>query len=84
MHLLVQAEVGHQLLQLAIILLQDPEPPYLRHTHALELILPPVEDLLADAHLASDLCCRRAVIRLAQAERNQLQSVPGTLHGTPL
>ena len=46
--LFVQAEVGHQLLQLAVLLPQDPQAPHLGHAHAVELFHPPVEGLLAN------------------------------------
>ena len=39
-HLLVQTQVGHLLLQLAVLLFQDPQPTNLGHPHPLELLIP--------------------------------------------
>ena len=82
--LFVQAEVGHQLLQLEVFLLQDPQAPHLGHAHALELFRPPVEGLLANPNLPADLVNRRAFLRLSRAQGHLPRGTPGTLHGTIL
>ena len=49
---------------IAVFLLQHPQPPHLDHAHPLKLLIPTVEGLFADAHLAADLGHRRALARL--------------------
>jgi hypothetical protein len=77
-HGLVQAEVGHALPELAVLLL---ELPQLAHPHAVEPPLPAVDGGLADRELAADLLDRGAGLRLPQGESDLLVSGSGTLHG---
>jgi hypothetical protein len=57
---LVEGEVGHELLQLGVLVLELPETPELGTAQPGVLPLPAVERLLRDAHLATDLRGGRA------------------------
>ena len=52
-----------------------------KKSSTLELLLPSVEGLLADPHLATDLSNRSPLLRLAQAEGDLLGTVSRPLHG---
>jgi len=51
----IEREVRHQLLQFAVFVAQRPQLAHLLQPHAGELLLPPIEALLADAEPAADL-----------------------------
>jgi hypothetical protein len=51
----IEREVGDDLLQLGILVPQQPELAQLLQPEAAELLLPPIERLLADAEPATDL-----------------------------
>jgi hypothetical protein len=67
-HRLVQAEIGHQLLQLAVLLLELTKPLHLRRRQPAVLVPPVVERRLADPGLAAHLRYRRALLSLPQDE----------------
>ena len=54
-HLPVQAQVGHELLQLAVLFFKLLETPQFRDTEPDVLLLPTVERLLRNPHLSGDL-----------------------------
>lgn len=64
--MLVEGQVGHQLLEFTVLLLHLAEAPQLDDTYARELALPAVKRLLAHPQLAADLDRRGADFRLAQ------------------
>ena len=66
-HVLVQAQVGHQLLELPVLFLDLAQPPQLDDHNPGKLPLPAVKDLLAHAQLAADLHGWDACFRLAQS-----------------
>lgn len=80
-HLLVQAQVGHQLLELPVLLLELTQPAQLGDPHAAEPLLPPVEDGLADAHLAHDVAHGGARLLLPQGEGDLLLGELRLPHG---
>lgn len=57
---LVEAEVGNETFELAILLAQLAQLAELAEAQGAEALLPPIERLLADAELAADLADRRA------------------------
>jgi hypothetical protein len=69
---LVEAEVGHQPLQLGILVLELLQPTNFRDAHRAEPLLPPVERLLKHAELAADLRDRLARRLLRQGVGNLL------------
>src|SRR5579859_7085709 len=65
-HGFVQRQISHDLLELAVLLLQLLQPLHLRW-HQPSILLPPrIERRLADPRLATHLTNRRALLRLAQ------------------
>ena len=83
-HLPVQRQGSQQLTQLTVFLFQYPEPARLHHTHSVEVSLPAVDSVLADAHLVADLGLRRALLGLMLAQGRLLRSVSGILLGRVL
>ncbi len=79
-HQLVEAEIGHQLLQLSVLFLQLLQPPDLSDPHPGVLLLPPVEGLLADAHLPNHFRDWSTQLSLAQSIGDLLLGVPALLH----
>lgn len=68
--LLVEAQVGYQLLQLPILFLQNPEASYLLIAHGTLFCFPPKEGGLANAKLAKDIFDRQSGFRLPQRKSN--------------
>jgi hypothetical protein len=64
---LVQAQIGDEALELAILLPELTQLAELTEPQGAEALLPPIERLLADAELAADLADRRARPRGASA-----------------
>src|SRR5687767_7272992 len=54
-HRLVQAQVGHDLLELPVLFLELAQSSQLRRSNAAVLLLPDIKRRLADAHLAAHL-----------------------------
>ncbi len=65
-HRLVQAQLSHQLLQPAVLVLQLPRLPDLVRLQAYVLLLPAIEGLLADPHLPDQLGHRYTNLSLFQ------------------
>jgi len=80
--MLVEAEIGDELLQLAVLVNELLQPPQLAHTQPAVQLIPAVERLLADAHPAQNFGHRRSRFSLLRRERNLLLSVPRLLHGS--
>ena len=74
-HLAVQRQIGHELLQPAILILELLQPLHLGRQKAGILLLPVEGSRLADACLAADLSYRRAVFALLDDERLSRASV---------
>src|SRR5262249_39516373 len=70
--LLVEAEVGDELLELAVLLLEQAEAPQLGVAHLTVLLLPAEERGLADAELAADVLGGQPGLGLPQGECNLL------------
>jgi hypothetical protein len=68
----IQGQVGDQLLELPIFLLELPEPTEFSDTHPGKFPLPAIKRLLADPEFAADLKHRRASFCLAQRVRDLL------------
>jgi hypothetical protein len=60
------------LLELAVLLLQDPQPTQLGDAESCEPLLPPIKSLLADPEPADDLGHRCARLSLPQSKRDLL------------
>jgi hypothetical protein len=71
-HLLVEGEVGDNLFDPAIFVLELAHAPELGDPQAGIALLPGVEGRLTDAELAADLRGRRALLGLAQGLRDLL------------
>jgi hypothetical protein len=54
-HMLVEGQIGDELLELTILLFKLAEPAQLRYTHPRKRLLPALERLLADPEFAADL-----------------------------
>src|SRR5262249_14920972 len=80
-HLLVEAQVGDELAEALVLLLQLLEPAQLGDAHPAEPLLPAIEGGLADAQLADDVRHGRAGLLLPQGERDLFFGIPGLLHG---
>ena len=80
---LVQAQIGHQAFELAIFLSQLAQLAELTDSEGAEAFLPPVEALLADAELATDLADRGAGLGLAQRQRDLFIRELARLHDGP-
>src|SRR5262249_47437075 len=77
---LIQAQVRHQALELAILLPQLAQLAELADAQRPEALLPAVEGLLTDAHLAADLADRRARLGLTQGQGDLLVGELARLH----
>ena len=80
--MLIQAEIGDQLLQLAVFVLELLQAPQLAGTKPAIQLLPAVERLLRNPHPPDDLGHRRSRLRLLQGEGNLLLGEPTLLHGS--
>src|SRR6218665_270864 len=80
-HRLVQAQVGHDLLELAILLFKLAQASKVRRPHAGVLLTPLVERGIADAHLAADLLDADAQLRLLQRVGHLLLGELALPHG---
>src|SRR5581483_11067250 len=65
-HLLVQAQIRHQLLQPPVFILQLPQPLRLAHTHPAILRFPRIHRVLRHAQLPPHLRCRPPRLHLLQ------------------
>ncbi len=81
---LVQTVVRHELFELPILLLELLQTADLGHAHPGELFLPPIERLLAHAHLPAHIPHCSAALGLMQRERDLLLRKPRLLHGYDL
>src|SRR5688500_8659708 len=81
---LVQGQVGHQLLQTVILFFELLEPPQLTHAHSTILFLPVVEGRIADAHLPANIRRRFSCFYALQRVDNLLITMPLLLHGSVL
>lgn len=79
-HRPVQAQIGHDLLELAVLFLKLPQPPQLRRAHAALLLAPDVERHIADAHLASNLTDADPQHHWLQRKRDLIFSELTSLH----
>ncbi len=78
--MLVQAEVRNQLLELAVLLLEQLQPPQLADTQAVVHLIPAAKGRFGDTHPPDHLGHRYARLRLLQRERDLLVAVPRLLH----
>lgn len=78
--LTVEPEIRGLLLELAVRLLELLESADFFHAHPRELLLPPLERLLADSHLPADLSHRRSALGLPLRERDLLRCIPQLFH----
>src|SRR5579859_122457 len=82
-HGFVQRQISHDLLELAVLLLQLLQPLHLRW-HQPRILLPPrIERRLADPRLATHLSDRRALLRLAQNVGNLTLAELRSFHVSP-
>src|SRR5579859_102041 len=82
-HGFVQRQISHDLLELAVLLLQLLQPLHLRW-HQPRILLPPrIERRLADPRLATHLTNRRALLRLAQNVGNLTLAELRSFHVSP-
>lgn len=79
--MLVQGQVGNQLLELPVLIPQLAQLPDLRRAEAAVLLLPAVERLLGDLELAADLDDRRAGLDLPQGHGDLFLGELARLHG---
>src|SRR6476661_8816276 len=68
-HRLVETEVGHNLAQLRVLVLELPQPTHLRRQQPVVPLLPVEVRRLADPRLAADLGHSHPVMTLLQDER---------------
>lgn len=80
-HRLVQAQVGHQLLELAILFFQLTQPLELRWPKTAVLLLPVIKSSFGNPHLPADLGHRCPELGLLQRIRNLLFGKTRLLHG---
>jgi hypothetical protein len=80
-HGLVQGKIGHQALELPVLLLEKPELTKLRRPQAAVLPLPAIESLLRDPELANYFLDLRSGLRLLQREGDLLLCELRFLHG---
>src|SRR4051812_19546320 len=80
--MLVQAEVGDQLLQLAVLVLELLQPSQLPGAKPAVKLLPAVKRLLRNPHPTDHFRHRRPGLRLLQREGDLLFGVPALLHGS--
>src|SRR6185295_15365963 len=82
-HRLVERQVCHQALQLAVLFLELTQTAQLRRPQPAIFLAPVVERGVRNAHLPADFFNRRPNLRLLQREGNLLFRVLAPLHGTP-
>ena len=80
-HLVVQAQIGHQPLQLTVLILQRLQPFGFTHVHPAILALPAVKRAAGYAVLADQLIHRQAGFGLFKNPDDLLLGVP--LRGSP-
>ena len=80
-HVLVEREIGDELLQFAVLGLELPKAAQLRGADPAVLLLPVVERGLTDAHLAADLFDLRACLGLVQRKGDLRFGELRCLHG---
>jgi hypothetical protein len=78
---LVDGEIGDELLEPSIFVLDLPQSSQLTDAQVGELLLPEVERRLANAELSTDIAGRRAALGLAQRVRDLLLGELRALHG---
>jgi len=71
-HVLVQTQIGHQALELAVLLHKLPKAGQLGDPHPGELTLPPVEGLLGDPRPAAYLQSGNAALSLPERRHDLL------------
>ena len=79
-HRLVQAQVGHQSLELIVLFFELPQSAQLRWAQAAVPLASLVERRIADAQLAADLIDLRAQLHLLEGIGNLLLSDSALLH----
>jgi hypothetical protein len=79
-HRLVQAQLGHDLLELAVLFFELAQPTQLRWPHACVLLAPHIEGRIAYAHLAAHLLDAGAQFRLLERKGNLILSELALLH----
>ena len=83
-HDLVERQVGHETLQLGVLVPELLQLPGLGRLHAAVDLLPPVVALLRDPVLAAQLSNRRAELRLLQNPGDLFDRKTLPLHGKTL
>jgi hypothetical protein len=83
-HLLVQAQICHQLLQTPVLVFHLPKPLRFTYIHAAELCLPVVKCRLADPVFAAQLGCLHPRLVLLQNPDDLLFAVSAILHAPVL
>src|SRR5258706_16370798 len=73
-HMLIQRQIGDELLELAVLILELAQPSQLGHSHSGEFLLPAIKGLLTDAELPTDLGDRCSRFYLAYGIRHLLFS----------
>lgn len=81
-HVLVERQVGHQLFELRVFLLQLPQPAQLGRAQPAKLLLPVIKGRLADAHLPADFGDRGSGLGLLEGEDHLGLGILGSFHGT--
>src|ERR1022692_2222388 len=79
-HRLVQTQISHNVLQLAILFFQLSQPPQFRRTQVLVLLAPQIKGRLANTHLPAHLIHRRAQLRLLQRKGDLVFAELAPLH----
>lgn len=82
-HLLVEGQIGDDLFEPAIFVLELAYPPELGDAHPRIALFPGVEGGLTDPELAADLGRGDALLGLAQGLGDLLFGEPGLLHRDP-
>jgi hypothetical protein len=80
-HHLVQVQIRDQLLELAVLLLELPQPVQLGYAQTAVLLLPVLERSLGNSHPPARLADRCTALGLTQGKRNLLFSELRLLHG---
>src|SRR5215471_13975817 len=81
--LLIQGQVGDELLELPVLLAELPELPDLGDPQAPKPLLPAVEGRFTDAELPADLLDGSPRLRLPEGHGDLLRGIPTRLHGPP-
>ena len=76
----MQAQLRHQQLQPAVLILQRLQPLKLAHVHAAELLLPAVERRRRDPALAAQIRRLHSSLMLLQYPNHLLFAEPALLH----